>query len=134
MRLPIRRAQRGFTLLEVLVAVIVLALVMFAIVSAGARYGDSASYLRERTLALWVARNRMAEIDLAPVYPVVGRSNDTVDMGGQRWRWQAEVKTTPDENLRRVDISVYKDSDREGRNAYASLSGFIARLGRQTTQ
>lgn len=123
---------RGFTLLEVLVAVLVLGLVMFAIVSAGSRYADSASYLREKTLALWVARNRLTEIDLQPVFPALGRSDDTVDMGNIRWRWKAEVKETPDQNLRRIDIRVYKANDSAARNAYASLTAFISKMGRQT--
>jgi general secretion pathway protein I len=127
-------AMAGFTLLEVLVAVIVLGLVMFAIITAGTRYADSAGYMRDKTLALWVAHNRLTEIELEPVFPQIGKSDDTVTMGGERWRWKADVKETPDPNLRRVDIRVYRANDGDFRTSYATLSAFISRMGRQTVQ
>ena len=53
----------GFTLIEMLVAVAVLAIAMAAILGGMARYADNAGHLRERTLGLWVAHNRLVEFE-----------------------------------------------------------------------
>ncbi len=128
-----RRTHAGFTLLEVLVAVAVLGIAMAAVISADARYADSAGYLRDRTMALWVAHNRMTEIELAPVWPDIGDSDDTVDMGTGRWHWRAHVQSTPDEHTRRIDVNVYREGDRQ-KTSYASLTTFLSDVGRQKTQ
>jgi general secretion pathway protein I len=133
-RLFKRDTAPGFTLIEVLVAVLVLALALTAIISAGSRYADHAASLRDRMLALWVAHNRMTEIQLLPVWPTIGKSDDTVEMGGTRWRWLVEVKETPDEHLRRIELRVVKDADKDRQYAYATLTSFIADVGRQTSQ
>jgi general secretion pathway protein I len=124
------RRAAGFTLLEVLVAVVVLALAMAAIIGAGVRAADAAGYLREKTLALWVAHNRLTEIELQPVWPALGDSNDDVDMGGIRWRWRVHVKETADQNLRRVDIDVVKSGQPEAGSSYAQLTMFISNAGK----
>ena len=128
-----RPAQPGFTLLEVLVAVTVLALALTAIISGGSSYARSAAGLRDKTIALWVARNRLAEIELLPVWPQTGTSNDDVDMGGDTWTWRVEVQGTQDPTLRRVDIQVEKKSDSQ-KHHYIELSSFLSSAGRQQSQ
>ena len=126
-----RSTQPGFTLLEVLVAVTVLALALTAIISGGSSYARSASSLRDKTLALWVARNRLAEIELLPVWPQTGTSNDDVTMGGDTWTWRVDVEGTQDPTLRRVNIDVEKKSDAQKHN-YIELTTFISMAGKQT--
>ena len=125
-----RRLARGFTLMEMLVAVGVLAIALGAIIGNAARYADTASGLRDKTVALLVARNRMAELELGSSWPAIGRANEDVEMGGIKWTWRTEVKTTQDPTLRRIDIRVEKKGERSG-VAFASLSGFISSVGRQ---
>ncbi|MES0875117.1 type II secretion system minor pseudopilin GspI [Sinimarinibacterium thermocellulolyticum] len=120
--------QTGFTLLEMVAAVAVLAIAMAAILSGMARYADNAARLRERTIALWVAHNRLTEIELQPVWPDVGRSDGEMDLAGQTWKWEVEVKKTTDEHLRRIDIRVLSPR-RDG--SAAALSAFLADTGRQ---
>lgn len=122
------KRPRGFTLIEMVVAVAVLAIAMAAILSGMARYADNAAYLRERTIALWVAHNRLAEIELEPGWPDVGKSDGDMKLAGQKWKWQVEVVKTADDHLRRINISVLSPN-RKG--AAASLSGFISDTGRQ---
>ena len=122
-----RRNSRGFTLLEVLVAVAVLAIALAAILAGMARYADNAAYLNQKTVALFVAHNRLAEIELEPVLPSVGKSDGDAEMAGSKWHWNVEVSETPDPSLRRVNVRVQapgRDGD------VATLSSFISNLGR----
>lgn len=127
-----RHHARGFTLMEMLVAVGVLAIALGAIIGNAARYANSAAGLRDRSIALFVARNRMAEMELSPAWPATGRANEDVEMGGLKWTWRTEVKATPDPNLRRVDVRVEKKGDKSGA-AFATLSGFISNVGKQAS-
>lgn len=122
------RRSPGFTLIEVLVAVAILAIALGAIISGMGRYATNAAYLRQKTLALWVAHNRLTQIELEPTWPEEGKSDDEIEMGGAKWKWFVEVKNTPDDRLRRVDIRVQQAG---GKADLASLSGFISRAGRQ---
>jgi general secretion pathway protein I len=123
-----RPRQAGFTLLEVLVAVAVLALALTAIISGGSNAARAAALMRDKTLALWVAHNRLAEIDLQLSWVQLGSSSDDVKMGGEEWTWRANVVGTQDPTLRRIDIRVNKRG--EGDYQYAMLSSFISSAGR----
>ncbi|MCK9193405.1 MAG: type II secretion system minor pseudopilin GspI [Nevskia sp.] len=122
--------QRGFTLLEMLVAVAVLAIAMAAIITNGARYASGAASLRDKSIALWVARNHLAEVELLPNWPNIGKSNDDVKMGGIEWTWRTEVISTQDPTLRRLNIRVEKKGERSA-IAYATLTSFVSNVGRQ---
>lgn len=124
---PARGPDAGFTLIEVIVAVAVLAFAMAAVISGMARYADNAASLRERTLALWVAHNRLTEIDLQPVWPATGKSDGDAEMAGIEWRWFATVSETPDPDVRRIDLRVQARGRDE---AAAELSSFVSKSGR----
>lgn len=126
-----RYKQSGFTLMEMLVAVGVLAIALGAIIGNGANFAHNAAGLRDKTLALLVARNRMTELDLDRTWPAVGRANEDIELGGIKWTWRTEVKATPDPTLRRIDIRVEKKDDKKP-VAYASLTGFLSNVGRKT--
>ncbi len=119
-----RSGSRGFTLVEVLVAVAVLAIAMAAVIGAMARQANNAGYLKQKTLALWVAHNRLAEIQLQGETPSTGRSDGKAKMGGFEWQWEAVVQATEDPRLRRIDLIVRRPEDKEG--SLAQLNGFIA--------
>jgi general secretion pathway protein I len=122
------RAAGGFTLIEVLVALAILAFAMGALITGMARYADNAGSLREKTLALWVAHNRLTEIDLEPVWPSTGKSDGDAELGDVKWRWFVTVSETPDPDVRRVDIRVQaKGHDYDA----AMLSSFVAKAGKQ---
>ena len=114
----------GFTLIEVLVAVFVLGFALTAIIASTGRYAANAQILREKTLALWVAHNRLTEIGLQPAWPAVGKSDGDEELAGIEWRWDVTVSETPDPRVRRVDITV-RPKDEEGAHV-AELSSFVA--------
>lgn len=120
--------QAGFTLLEVLIALAVLALSMSAAIKAVADYTNNQSYLRDRTFALWVARNVLVEFQVGNEWPDVGERKGTKEMGDREWRWLAITSQTDEEDLRRLDVEVYPfESDTDDESPVSVLSGFLVR-------
>ena len=121
--------QQGFTLIEVLAAVAVLALALGATITGASQYAANASYLRDKAIASWVARNKLVELHLAPAWPELGKSDGTEAMAGRDWRWRMEVLKTPDDAVRRVDVYVdapgkTRDRNKDGGQLLV-ISGFL---------
>jgi general secretion pathway protein I len=109
---------------EVLVAVAVLAIALAAVIQTMARQASNAGSLREKTIALWVAHNQLAEIELKDQPPDVGKTEGEAEMSGVKWKWKVEVKPAPGEDrLRRIDINVAGPTQKTG--SLAQLSGFV---------
>ena len=115
---------RGFTLLEVLVALVVVAVALAALARAGSQALDTQVALEERTLALWVADNVLAELRLESSI-LAGRRQGQRRMGQRDWSWQALIQPAPGEELMRVDVAVYRDSTRE--IPVLTHTGFLSR-------
>ncbi len=98
--------NRGFTLIEVLVALAVIAIGLLAVLSVAARGTRVSAELQQRNFASWVAQNELARMHLADQWPDLGESNDTVSFATRKWRWDATVAKTSDPDLRRVTITV----------------------------
>jgi general secretion pathway protein I len=126
----VKRQAAGFTLVEVLVAVAILAIAMSAVITAMARQADNSGYLRQKTIALWVAHNKLTEIMLDDKWPGTSKSDETVEMAGAEWKCEVEVKDTEDDRLRRVDVTVSQPKAKKG-SSLAQLSGFIGKAGRE---
>jgi len=118
---PVR--ARGFTLIEVLAALVIVALGMLGVIQAVSQTARNGTYLREKTLAHWIAMNAITERRLLPAPPEVGESSDDVEFAGQRWRWTLRVSQTEVESLRRMDVSV-RPADRPDDEALATVTGF----------
>lgn len=118
------RRQRGFTLMEVLVALAVLAIALGAIIKAAGEGVTNIGRLRDQTLASWVALNRINSTLLDDAWPAEGRSGGVAEMAGREWRWEMTVSTTADEDLRRLDVSV---RDQDERPPLAILTAFMGR-------
>ena len=101
-----RTHHRGFTLVEVLVALIIVALGSAAMLSALASSARAAERIRERMIAGFVAMNRLTETRLEPEFPGVGRREGEIEMGGSRWAWQEEVVRTPIEGVLQITVRV----------------------------
>ncbi len=117
------RRARGFTLIEVLAALVIVALGMMGVIEAVTQSARSGGYLREKTLAHWVAMNVIAERRLAAQAPEVGRTSDEVDLGGLRWKWELVTTQTQVESMRRMDVSVRPATNPDG-NPLVTVSGF----------
>lgn len=99
-------AQRGFTLIEVLAALVIVSLGMLGVIQSVGQAANNGAYLREKTLAHWVAMNQLSKVRLDTRAPKIDKTSDEVEMASRRWRWTMNVTQTAVESLRRIDISV----------------------------
>jgi len=117
------RHRRGFTLVEVLVAMTILAVGASALVSASGASAFRSGKLREREVGRWVAANHLNTLQALPAWPAIGAKNIEVEMVKQRWHVRTRTSKVQDADLRRLDIEVRlnKESD-----AYIySVTGFV---------
>ena len=113
---------RGFTLLEVLIALLVLTLALLALTRTAALQVQTFTELRERTLAGWLAQDVLAETRLSNPLPDPGRNSGQRRFGGRDWRWEVQVQGTPVPSIRRIDVRVAPLSTPAA--TVAQLSGF----------
>lgn len=117
-----RRRARGFTLLEVLIALVVLGIALTALVhAAGVSTRDFAG-LRERSYGGWIAANVITEARIKERLPATGRRDGQQRFAGREWYWRLDVAGTLDPRIRRLDVQVF--ADREYRDPVAQLTGF----------
>ena len=103
---------RGFTLIEVLVALVIVALTLGAGIKAAAALTDNAERLADVSAAQWCADNRLIAIKLARQWPDIGDGDFSCEQLGRTYAGRLVVRGTPNTNFRRVDAVL---SDAEGR-------------------
>ncbi len=117
--------RRGFTLVEILVALAIVAIALSAGMRALAQAADGASILKSRTLALWVAQNVLARAEMADPTPPTGASAGDETQAAARFLWRATISPTPNPAFRRIDIVVAAPDAPD--YALATLSGYLGR-------
>ena len=104
------RHHCGFTMIEILVALAIVAIALSALVRASGQTTANAAYLRERAVAMWVAENVHADLHLDAKWAAIGSKKGTQDMAGSQWHWQVVVEDVENETarefLRAVRIEV----------------------------
>ena len=100
------RKVRGFTLIEVLVALAIVSFALSAMAMTMVQMLNAANTLRDRTYASWIAHNKITEMRLANVLPEVSASTGETTFAGVDWVWRAVVSETGVENLFRIDVTV----------------------------
>lgn len=117
------RHRGGFTLLEVLVALAIVGLGMIAVFTQLNQSLLATSRLRDKTLANWIAVDRITELRITGQFPEVSERTDELEMARSTWAYTVKVSQTPVEKLRRVDVSVsFADAPD---NVVATVTGFI---------
>ena len=126
MNTPASLVQRGFTLLEVMVALAVVAIALAALVKGGGQSAVTAAYLRDKSFAHWVAMNRVAELRLQRQWPATGESFSDEEMARRRWYTLARVSATEDADLRRLEVEVRGSEEKES-PVIARVTAFLPR-------
>ncbi|MGB1091072.1 MAG: type II secretion system minor pseudopilin GspI [Oceanobacter sp.] len=107
----VKKESGGFTLLEVLIALTIFAAIATVVSGTTSQSTDTALYLENRTLASWVAENRLAQIRLIPSGVSVGEANDNLDLGNREWKVHTKIISTEMAGVMRVTVSVSLTDD-----------------------
>lgn len=120
-----RRGARGFTLLEVMVALAIVAIGLIAAFNGVIQMAHSTSVLRERALADWIAMNQISQIRVSGEFPEIGTSDGNAEFAGRQWRWEATISETGVTDLRRIEMAVAYEAQPE--DPVTIVTGFVTR-------
>ncbi|OYY75132.1 MAG: type II secretion system protein GspI [Gammaproteobacteria bacterium 28-57-27] len=122
------RRAAGFTLMEVLVALVILALALGALIKTAGDHALLVADLETRTQAFVVAENQLHRLQATKQWPDASEQKDVLEQDGRRWQWQARFESTPDPDLKRVVLDVrLVDVPGDSGAVQARVIGFLAR-------
>jgi general secretion pathway protein I len=122
------RHQHGFTLIEVMVAVAIVALAVSALLFSVGKQVESSDYLREKILAQWLALNILQQAQLTA--RVTEKFTDDQDSGDSKfanrdWRWEIQTTKTDDEDFARIDVKIYSADNDTDSDPIANTTGYL---------
>ena len=120
------RSGRGFTLVEVLVALMVVAMGLAALMTTVSSAARASGYLRDKTLAQWIALNRLTEVRLT-VNKLGGQNTDAgeVEFANRTWHYDTRYFDTSIAGMKRVVVRVYEGGAKTKGNPTAEFSTFL---------
>ena len=126
-RFSSRRCVSGFTLIEVIVAIVIVAIALLSAMQLSSRQANNVVEVEKRILASWVASNHLAQLQFdAKTSKVRARTHTKrYKMGGQEWRSRAKVKATEVERVFLVELTVSDDNGRD-KAVYATLTSALS--------
>ena len=122
--------MRGFTLLEMLIAIAIIGIIGAAVSTAIGGVANQTRSLEQRTVANWIASNQLTSMRMLQRRQAQslreGKQQTRLVFADRQWEVETEIKTTDYPWIRRVEVSVYESSDEEGRQGpYSYMSGFL---------
>lgn len=117
-------SHRGFTLIEVLIALAVIAISLGAILSTSGSQAQQAAYLKQKTIAHWVAMNEITKLQISNAFPDLGDEKGSTEMANHEWFWTRTTKELAiTKKVREVSFQIYADKQRE--NKLTLLTGNV---------
>jgi general secretion pathway protein I len=121
-----KKIQQGFTVLEVMVALFIIAVSLGGAIYSVGRAASNEKIIGDQTFARWVAMNQIAEEKIKRSFPKVGDSNGTETMAGITWKWQQKTLSTEIQNVRRIEVSVWQKGFKK-KGVSAKVVGFLTK-------
>jgi general secretion pathway protein I len=119
------RTSTAFTLIEIMVALAIITITLGAIIENTTAANLNAQYLRDKTVASWIAMNEISLMRAKREWSSASSKQGEVDMAGQQWQWKMNILKTDDENIRRLNVQVFKlDADKP----VVQMTGFMGKL------
>lgn len=122
--------SKGFTLLEVMIALIIFSLIATVIQKVTAQTIVQSERIRLKTFANWIAENKMAEIRLSEQLPPTREQKEDLEYANENWKIVSKVSKTANVNFNRVDLTVFhlnQEEQFDKGNQILSYSGFAGR-------
>jgi len=102
------KKHNGFTLIEIMVALAVIAIVLGPMVITASANVSNAAHMRDKTFAQWVAVNKVTELRASQTWPSIGDKKGHTLMGNNDWYWIAKIKKTEIATIRTIEYKVYR--------------------------
>lgn len=120
--------KRGFTLIEVMLAMAIFAFAGVALVSSVDTHLRNLSHLETKMIASWVASNQLVEATLDKSWPLKNNKKGKVELAGREWFWQQKIAKTNDNNMSAVSIEVRLKETQK--SFLASLTTYVSKAGK----
>ena len=119
--------QQGFTLLEVLVALAILAVSSASLMISDGQSIRQVNRIQDKVIASWLAENTLNNFYLEKKWPEPGSSGSVQLWNERRWYINTETSSTKNDKLRKIDVHIYTGDSIQPRNKVYALTGFIRR-------
>ncbi|MGB2739042.1 MAG: type II secretion system minor pseudopilin GspI [Cognaticolwellia sp.] len=121
----VQKLQKGFTLIEVMLAMAVFSIAGIAILGTADTNARNLGYLESKIIASWVASNQLVEVTLDTSWPPKNNKKGKVEFAGQEWFWQQKVVKTTDKDMRAIVMEVRLEE--KDPSALSHLMTYIAK-------
>ncbi|MCX4024956.1 type II secretion system minor pseudopilin GspI [Endozoicomonas sp. SM1973] len=125
--LKLKSKTKGFTLLEVMVALAIFASAAAVLVISDGSAIKQTIYLEEKILASWIAENQLARMQLEAQWPELGKKEGTVSFAQRNWKVVTEVSKTSQENFNKVELTISRQEQTKSAedNVLFTLTGYL---------
>lgn len=126
-----RRCNHGFTLIEVMIALMIFGLLAAMLQQVASGYINNYRRIESQTMASWIAQNHLTEMRLQDQMPGTGLSEEEIEFGGHEWEMEIEVSETEDSAIRRVEMTLYRmGANQRERRQQLVFTGFLGQRNR----
>lgn len=106
------KKNNGFTLIEVLIALVILSIAMIAIIKSTAQNIRDTAYLQNKAIASWVATDAINQARIGLVkLPIDSDEEHETKMLGRKWLWQGTMKDTPNQHIKKIEVRVFDSAN-----------------------